>query len=148
MKGSGDFSIGSNVWPGTSKLIEEMGELHQVLGKLIATHGDTEHWSGDLRVKLIEEIGDVFAALRFFGFMNLPIGDSHLVESRASDKQKLFIKWHVESGGPPACCQSCGFHRFRRYDLNDPFKYECENCGAHCEGRPNKNPDPAVGDEP
>jgi len=41
MGGSGDFSIGSAVWPGVSKVIEEMGELQQVLGKLIAVAGDT-----------------------------------------------------------------------------------------------------------
>jgi hypothetical protein len=30
MKSGGDFSIGNAVWPGTSKLLEEMGELQQV----------------------------------------------------------------------------------------------------------------------
>src|ERR1700722_949537 len=69
-KGSGDFSIGSKVWPGTSKVIEEMGELQQVLGKLIAVAGDTKHWDGDLRKKLIEEIGELSAALDFFKTQN------------------------------------------------------------------------------
>jgi hypothetical protein len=33
------FAIGSDAWPGTSKLLEEQGELVQVLGKLMATGG-------------------------------------------------------------------------------------------------------------
>lgn len=49
MTGNGDFSLGSKVWPGTSKLLEEMGELQQVLGKLIAVAGSTEHWDGAVR---------------------------------------------------------------------------------------------------
>jgi hypothetical protein len=66
INGSGDFSIGSKVWPGASKVIEEIGELMQVLGKLIAVAGDTKHWDGDLRPRLVEEMGDLTAALMFF----------------------------------------------------------------------------------
>ena len=68
LSGSGDFSIGSKLWPGVSKVIEEMGELQQVLGKLIAVAGETKHWDGDLRPKLIEEIGDLRAALQAENF--------------------------------------------------------------------------------
>jgi hypothetical protein len=96
MKGNGDFSIGSQVWPGTSKLIEEMGELHQVLGKLIAIAGDTEHWSGDLRAKLIEETGDVYAALDFFTNTNLSAGEKEQVQDRAANKFALFSSWQQE----------------------------------------------------
>ena len=77
----GDFAIGSRVWPGTSKLVEEMGELQQVLGKLIATGGDTDHWSGDLRRMLVEELGDVSAAVRFFAVENLTLEDGTSVAS-------------------------------------------------------------------
>ena len=41
-KASGDFAIGGEVWPGLGKLVEEMGELGTVLGKLIATRGQTK----------------------------------------------------------------------------------------------------------
>lgn len=99
MKGSGDFSIGSQVWPGTSKLIEEMGELNQVLGKLIATAGDTEHWSGDLRPKLIEECADVIAALQFFTVQNLTREELLQILDRSEKKKTLFRKWHAEQ--PP-----------------------------------------------
>ena len=100
MKGSGDFSIGSKVWPGTSKLIEEMGELQQVLGKLIATAGDTKHWDGDLKARLIEELGDVHAALTFFQTSNIGVDDHHAVIDRAAKKFKLFKEWHEKPEAP------------------------------------------------
>jgi hypothetical protein len=100
LKGSGDFSIGSKVWPGTSKLVEEMGELQQVLGKLIASAGDTEHWSGDLRAKLVEEIGDVTAAIAFFKGENLTLDESDAVEERHWKKLVLFREWHVNPTKP------------------------------------------------
>jgi hypothetical protein len=111
MKGSGDFSIGSQVWPGTSKLIEEMGELNQVLGKLIATAGDTEHWSGDLRPKLVEEIGDVLAAVTFFLGMNLNAYERIEIEARFAVKIALFEKWHTEQPSNKNTDQSVGGER-------------------------------------
>ena len=94
MAGSGDFSIGSAVWPGTSKLLEEQGELIQVLGKLMATGGDTKHWSGDLRKMLVEEMGDVYAALAFFLKENLSLAEQRDVAERAQNKITLFTEWH------------------------------------------------------
>jgi NTP pyrophosphatase (non-canonical NTP hydrolase) len=91
----GPYGIGSDCWPGTSKLIEECGELQQVLGKLIALGGATAHWDGsDLRERLIEEIGDVSAALNFFVTTNnLPM--DRVVHRRAT-KSALFAYWHGE----------------------------------------------------
>lgn len=96
--GHGDFSIGSDVWPGTSKLIEETGELQQILGKLIASHGDPAHWSGDLRAKLVEEIGDVRAALEFFIETNMLADEALAIGERENQKFVLFHKWHSEQG--------------------------------------------------
>lgn len=98
---SGDFSIGSKVWPGTSKLIEEMGELNQVLGKLIAVHGNRKHWDGDLLVKLIEELADVEAAIGFFLRVNLNTDQCVAVRARAEQKERLFWQWHSEGDPPP-----------------------------------------------
>ena len=93
----GSFSIGSTTWPGTAKLLEEMGELTQVLGKLIAIKGDNAHWDGtDLYVRLYEEIGDVAGALEFFVEANNLSKD--LVRERATKKKELFHSWHVHSG--------------------------------------------------
>jgi hypothetical protein len=75
---SGDFSIGGEVWPGTSKVLEEMGELGQVLGKLIGSHGNINHFDGsNLEERLVEEIGDRTA-----------------VFNRKIRKYNLFWEWH------------------------------------------------------
>lgn len=101
MKGSGDFSIGSLVWPGTSKLLEEMGELQQVLGKLIATAGETKHWEGkDLRERLVEEIADVEAAIAFFKQMNISLEEAAKVVRRSEKKQKQFKDWQKNPEAP------------------------------------------------
>jgi hypothetical protein len=91
---SGDFSIGSDVWPGAAKLLEEMGELTQALGKLIATAGRTDHWDGsDLRVRLIEEMADVRAALAFFQGKNFTAADDDRIANRYAEKSRLFHEW-------------------------------------------------------
>lgn len=96
----GSFSIGSNVWPGVSKLIEEVGELGQVLGKLIATHGAIEHWDGtDLEDRLIEEMGDVLAAIDFVASMNLTPRQRAAMGARVEQKKRLFYGWQDEQGG-------------------------------------------------
>ena len=97
--GSGDFSIGSKVWSGTSKLIEEMGELQQVLGKLIATP-DANHWDGDLRKMLVEEIGDLSAALDFFKTQNCTLAELLEIAERANEKLALFRRWHKNPTWP------------------------------------------------
>lgn len=97
MPSDGSFSIGSTVWPGVSKLIEEMGELHQVLGKIIATHGNPAHWDGsDLIQRFEEEAGDVIAAVNFVVDHNRL--DRMTVGYRAQEKLELFCKWHAEQG--------------------------------------------------
>jgi NTP pyrophosphatase (non-canonical NTP hydrolase) len=66
MPDSGDFSIGSNRWPGISKLIEECNEVGQVCGKLIGSSGEIMHWDGtNLKDRLEGELGDVLAAIDF-----------------------------------------------------------------------------------
>lgn len=91
---SGDFSIGSTVWPGTAKLLEEMGELQQVFGKLIATHGKTDHWDGtDLRQRMLEEAADVSAALAFFMSYNMTEEEMTVITVRAKHKLELFQQW-------------------------------------------------------
>ncbi len=91
--GSGDFSIGSQVWPGASKLIEEMGELQQVLGKLIAVAGSTEHWDGNLRSRLVEECADAAAALDFFTERNFSGEELRATHRRFEAKLALFREW-------------------------------------------------------
>ena len=88
-----EFAIGSKVWPGLSKLIEEAGEVQQVCGKLIGTGGDAAHWDGtDLRERLEEEIADLIAACEFVRSANQL--DRAKIEKRITDKMRLFSQWH------------------------------------------------------
>jgi hypothetical protein len=107
--GSGDFSIGGSTWPGLSKLIEECGEAAELLpelilaktiaalqvtsGKLIGSEGRTDHWSGDLRKRFVEEIGDLRAAITFFVHHNM-LDDFQAIEDRTDEKVALFLQWH------------------------------------------------------
>lgn len=94
MNDAGSYSIGSNNWNGMSKLIEEMGELQQVLGKLIGSDGCVDHWSGDLTEKLVEECGDVVAALNFFVLKNMSEDNQKRILDQAERKFNLFEEWN------------------------------------------------------
>lgn len=87
------FSMGDKEWPGLSKLVEEAGEVTQICGKLIATRGKEEYWDGsNLRSRLIEELGDLQAAIVF---VTLNSGlDTEAIMTRAEAKLKLFNEWH------------------------------------------------------
>lgn len=98
---AGPYSIGSGHWPGVSKLVEELGELGQVLGKLIAINGSASHWDGsDLRVRLVEEMGDVRAAISFFSQQNLTPEEAIRLASREADKLQTFHDWHTDQVDP------------------------------------------------
>lgn len=54
-------------WPGLAKLVEEMGELGTILGKIMSNGGKTAYWGGvNLLDELHDELSDVTAALCFF----------------------------------------------------------------------------------
>lgn len=92
---AGPFSIGSNVWPGISKMIEESAEVLQVTGKLMGTGGAVDHWDGsNLRERLQEEIADAQAAQQFVIETN---GLDHsAITNRFREKLELFRRWHRE----------------------------------------------------
>lgn len=77
-----------------AKLIEEMGEVQQICGKLIQLGGnDVKYWDGtDLRALLHDELGDLAAACRFLIERNGL--DVDAIERRASKKFDLMSKWH------------------------------------------------------
>lgn len=91
----GDFSLNrEGDWPGLAKLIEECGEVIQVAGKLIATDGETAHWSGDdLAVRLEEELGDLEAAIAFFIDHNRSHLNGERISVRTLRKRALFEDW-------------------------------------------------------
>jgi len=93
------FAIGDRRWPGLSKLVEECGEVIQVVGKLMATHGEESHFSGlNLAAMFVLETADVAAAVEFVvGFFDR--AQRELFTLRKQEKLRLFQKWHREQAG-------------------------------------------------
>lgn len=90
---AGPYSIGSDTWPGVSKVLEEAGEIIQVLSKLIGAGGVVEHWDGtNLRDRITEELGDLKAAIRFFEEHNDV--DTFAIAVREQKKFEQFVRWH------------------------------------------------------
>lgn len=90
------YAIGSDIWPGLSKLNEEAGEVVQVIGKIMGTGGKSAHWdgAGDLKKRLEEEIADVMAACHFVMEHNqLDLAE---IGRRALVKKARFDEWHKE----------------------------------------------------
>lgn len=111
----GPYSIGSDNWPGLAKLAEECGEVVQAAMKLIAMggHENYNHWDGTrLRDRLIEEMGDVRAAMIFVCEQNGI--DKEAIHARADIKLALFRLWHRNqtdgSIGQPVNCTYCKTH--------------------------------------
>ena len=90
------FGFGSKKWPGLAKLNEECGELIQVIGKLMMVKGRSKHWSGDLRKKMIEELGDVMAASEFVSRHCLTDNERFDLHERITEKRAKFLGWHEE----------------------------------------------------
>lgn len=94
------FAIGSRIWPGLSKLIEEAGEVSQVCGKLLGTGGVAKHWDGsDLRSRLEEELSDLLAACMFVVEANGL--DLNAITARHWEKLQRFRQWHIAGDPPP-----------------------------------------------
>jgi len=93
------FAFGDAEWPGVAKLNEEAGELVQVIGKLMMTHGKAAHWDGtDLRVRFVLELGDLAAAIQFTVARVLTVDEVRLLRARIQEKFEQFEKWHQEQG--------------------------------------------------
>lgn len=93
------FAFGDMKWPGVAKLNEEAGELIQVIGKLMATHGESTHWDGtDLRVRFVLELGDLAAAIQFTVARVLTVDEVRLLRARIQEKFEQFEQWHQEQG--------------------------------------------------
>lgn len=106
------FAIGSALWTGLSKLLEEGGEvidamadvaLFKAIGKvmqtgnkLIGTGGLTQHWDGrDLRRNLEDEIADLEATIIFFKKHNSL--DHKRMKRRTAAKLKKFEYWQKKN---------------------------------------------------
>ncbi len=89
----------SVMWQGLPKLVEETGELQQVLGKLIAFPEGNLHpdGKGDLKARLEEEIGHVLAAIEYFTIFNGL--DRGAMQYHGNVKLELYKQWGL-SGVP------------------------------------------------
>ena len=68
----------------------ECGEVVQVIGKLMMTHGDPVHWTGNLRAQLLDEVADVEAAIVFFNRHNMEPPERQQMARRVTDKVRKF----------------------------------------------------------
>lgn len=90
------FVIGTHTWPGVAKLIEECGELTQILGKLLA-YPDAQHPDGtNLIDRLHDEIADISAAIEFLISANGNTLDEGRILRRARTKLDQFKDWHAQ----------------------------------------------------
>jgi hypothetical protein len=96
------FVIGTDEWPGVAKLIEECGELSEVLGglvqvlaKLIAFPDQLHPDGTDIIERLHEEIADVSASIDFLVANNRGL-DPSKIGKRAAMKLERFRQWHTE----------------------------------------------------
>lgn len=88
------------MWFGIGKLTEEIGELQQVIGKLIPfPTGDHPDGGPPLRLRLIDELADVRAALTYFAGQNLTKEECSYLMERCGRKVLLFERWGL-SGIP------------------------------------------------
>jgi NTP pyrophosphatase (non-canonical NTP hydrolase) len=91
------FGFGeTHKWPGIAKLCEEAGEVVQIIGNLMMIRGATNHWSGDLREKLIEEIADVTAAAVFVTNECFTEEERTAIYTRRAAKLTKFYSWHEQ----------------------------------------------------
>lgn len=80
---------------GVAKLIEECGELSQVLGKKLAYWDVEIHPDGlPIQERMEAEIGDVLAAIEFVT-EHLHLDEAEIRE-RKRQKAELFAKWHAQ----------------------------------------------------
>jgi hypothetical protein len=94
-EGQGPYAFGGP-WSGIAKLVEELGELQTILGKLLGVGGSTAHWQGDLRPRLIEEMADVQAAIIHVEDHVLTADERHAMSNRRLHKGLLFSSWHAQ----------------------------------------------------
>lgn len=80
---------------GSAKLIEEMGEVIQVLGKILAFPYQDLHpdGKGSLTRRLEDELGDAQAAMAFV--VKTRQLDVSRIMARAEEKLALFEAWHA-----------------------------------------------------
>ena len=80
-------------WRGIHKLIEECGEVLQLCGK-VGAFPDEAHPSGEnIRAKMVEELGDLRAAIDYFMVENFTQTERGHICDRRHRKFHKFADW-------------------------------------------------------
>lgn len=94
------YEIESEQWTGLAKVGEEAAEVLQVVNKIIGNSGGRFYFDKtDLHAKLIEEMGDLYAALDFL-FNNCKEVNFSPLAARYLLKRKTFQAWHDDATRP------------------------------------------------
>lgn len=89
------FAIGDKKWPGLSKLVEECGEVVQVIGKLMGSRGNDLHWNvPSLKAALEDEVADLLAACDYV-MEKCWLNIEHIT-TRRQRKLETYRTWHKE----------------------------------------------------
>jgi hypothetical protein len=90
------YSFGTDLHPGFAKIVEEGGELFEVIGKIMMIDGRFDHWVGDLRKALHDELSDVSAAIDFYVAqpVNFSQEERGAFFERKMGKLAKFEDWH------------------------------------------------------
>jgi NTP pyrophosphatase (non-canonical NTP hydrolase) len=87
-------------WRGIGKLAEECGEVVQIIGKAVAFPlGDHPDGRGPVHDRLIEELGDLQAAIDYVCQTNGLPDDQ--IQARRERKLQLFHQWGLPGIQPP-----------------------------------------------
>lgn len=89
-------TFGAATWPGLVKIMEEAGEVQRAAAKLLQFPEGFYPDGTDLVAQLIEELGDLGAALDVFGELNLSPDLQEAVDARALAKRTKFLDWHQQ----------------------------------------------------
>jgi hypothetical protein len=90
------FAFPDEIWPGLAKLVEECGKVMQVAGKLMMVHGNNQHWDGDIRARMLEELADLRAASVFLLAHNFSEWEQQEFMQRVGQKLTKFDEWSKE----------------------------------------------------
>lgn len=97
------YSFGSDLHPGFAKIVEEIGEALEVIGKILMIGGKFVHWVGCLRKPLHKELADVSAAIDFYIAQpeNMSDHERRKFFERKMGKIAKFEDWHTNPQGLP-----------------------------------------------
>lgn len=93
------YGIGSDTWPGLSRLAADAAQVVRVAVAIIGTGNDTQHDAAVQRESLQEELGDLRAAIDYVIGKNAL--DWAAVNSRRDRKRSLYERG-IDEDQPPA----------------------------------------------